>query len=363
MIVVAEPVCYTGFIQIKKHRNGAQVKMSKKFFCLFLVIVCIVSLGLTGCKSPAKPADGTSSSVQSDITESAIQNTTGSTTGAITESTSGSVTPTQTPSDEIAWDDDDTLKILTIGNSFSVDCMEYVYQIAKAAGVKKIKLGNLYVSGCSLDKHLSNAKEDSKAYTFYTNESGKWVTNKSYRMSTAVKSDTWDFISFQQASQNSGKADTYAALDELLPIVESLCPNKKVEFMWHMTWAYQADSTHSGFANYDNDQMVMYNAIVDAVKAQIVPNTKITRIVPNGTAVQNARTSYLGDTLTRDGYHMSKDKGRLLTGITMVATTVGIPWDTIDLTAVYADQFFLKAALESVKNAVATPFAVTPSTV
>ncbi len=328
--------------------------MPKRILCLLLALVCVMSVVLTGC--------GTTE--QTNETGSVEQNSTESTDATATESTTEStVGATEgTTSDGTPWDDDGVLKILTIGNSFSVDCMEFVYQIAKAAGVEKIKLGNLYISGCSLAKHLTNAQSDSTAYTFYTNSSGTWATNKNYKMSTAIKSDNWDFVSFQQASGSSGKADTYDTLNELLPIVEGYCTNPNVEFMWHMTWAYQGNSTHASFPDYDSDQMTMYNAIVDAVKTKIVPNQKITKIVPNGTAVQNARTSYLGDTLTRDGYHMSKDKGRVLAGITVVASTVGIPWDTIDLSGVCSDANFVKVALESAKNAVATPFAVTQST-
>ena len=34
--------------------------------------------------------------------------------------------------------EDNVLKILTVGNSFSVDSMEYFYQIAQAVGVENI---------------------------------------------------------------------------------------------------------------------------------------------------------------------------------------------------------------------------------
>ena len=366
--------------------------MSKKILCLLLALACVVSMTLTGCGKKENPA-GSTGAAETNATGSAQQNNTESTTGSAnqdsTESTTDSATESTTGSDSnntsggetntkpsvdttgsnmtqptnTAWKEDGVLKILTIGNSFSVDCMQFVYEIAKAAGVEKVKLGNLYISGCSLEKHLTNAKSDAKAYTFYTNESGKWVTNNNCKLSTGVKYDNWDFVSFQQASGSSGKADTYDTMNELLPIVEGYCTNDKVEFMWHMTWAYQGDSTHSSFKDYGKNQMTMYNAILDAVKTKIVPNSKITRIIPNGTAVQNARTSYLGDTLTRDGYHMSKDKGRVLAGITVVATTAGIPWDTIDLSGVCSDASFVKVALESAKNAVAAPFAVTQSAI
>ena len=46
------------------------------------------------------------------------------------------------------WNSDGELKILAIGNSFSVDAMQYVYQIAQEAGIKNITLGNLCIDEC-----------------------------------------------------------------------------------------------------------------------------------------------------------------------------------------------------------------------
>lgn len=205
--------------------------MAKKFLCLLLALACVMSMVLVGCgktDNPAGPADSTSTTTYSDATgttetdssesttgsgsQNGTQTTTGSNTGPHADtSTSTSTTTSGTTkssnsgssgsggssSGKDAWKDDGVLKILTIGNSFSVDCMQFVYNIAKAAGVQKIKLGNLYISGCSLETHLNNAKSDAKAYTFYTNNSGTWVTNSNYKLSAGVKSDNWDFVSFQ----------------------------------------------------------------------------------------------------------------------------------------------------------------------
>ena len=118
------------------------------------------------------------------------------------------------------------MKILTIGNSFSVDSMKYVYQIAKATGIENIELGNLYISGCSLATHLRKASNDLPVYTYYTNNNGEWQENPSYKLADAVKSNDWDFISFQQSSAKSGVAETYDDLNALISIVEPLCTNK-----------------------------------------------------------------------------------------------------------------------------------------
>ncbi len=268
------------------------------------------------------------------------------------------------------WNDDGVLKILAIGNSFSDDSMNHVYNIAKAAGVQKIYLGNLYYAGCTLSQHLSFGKNNETKYEYRVNTNGTWVTTKDYKMVDAVKDENWDFISFQQGSTYSGQADTYDKLDDLMDFVEPLCTNPKVKFAWHMTWAYQHDCTHSGFANYDNDQMTMYNAILSAVQNKIVTNDRIVKIIPNGTAIQNARTSYIGDNFTRDGYHLAKPLGRFIAGLGAVETLIGIDWDKFDLEFLSTvvddlpedETLYFEMALESVKNAVDKPFEITQST-
>ena len=90
-----------------------------------------------------------------------------------------------------------------------------------------------------------------------------------------------------------------------------------------MTWAYQQNSTHGGFAAYGRDQMNMYESIVTAV-ADNVLTRDFAVLVPNGTAIQNARTSFLGDTLTRDGYHLTLNYGRYIATLTVLGALTGI---------------------------------------
>ena len=257
------------------------------------------------------------------------------------------------------WDADGALKILCIGNSFSVDSMEYVYQVAEAAGVKEIVLGNLYIGGCSLATHLSNATNDKGAYTYYKNVDGKWDGGTSgYKISTAVKSDDWDFITIQQASGYSGVADTYNDLAAILDIVEPLNPSARL--VWHMTWAYHTNSSHSDYSKYDKNQMTMYNAIINAVQTKVLAEKRIEIVIPAGTAIQNARTSYYGDNFTRDGYHLS-DFGRYIGSLTFVKALTGLSIDNLNYKLDSMTDNNRKLAIDAVNKAVATPYAVTTS--
>lgn len=127
-----------------------------------------------------------------------------------------------------------------------------------------------------------------------------------------------------------------------------------------MTWAYQQDSTHEDFVKYDKNQLYMYNAIIDAVKSQII-GKDFELIVPVGTAVQNARTSFIGDTLTRDGYHLSYDVGRYLAGLTLVRSLCGKDVSGVSYSPEGVSETVRKICKESAENAFRKPFEITNS--
>ena len=268
-----------------------------------------------------------------------------------------------------SWDTDGdgALEILTIGNSFSVDAMEYVYQIAESLGIEHIVLGNLYKGSCTLATHANNAKNNTAAYAWFYNDNGTWSRDTNTwkdaaekTMGDALQERTWDFVSLQQASGSSGQPDSYNAdLNYLIEYVSDNAPGAKL--VWHMTWAYQQNTTHSAFPTYGKNQMTMYNAIVSAVQSRIVTNGNFDLIVPNGTAVQNSRTSLLGDTTTIDGYHMSRPYGRYLTSLMFVKAITGLDIANISYMPSGVSAEEKQIAIESVNHAYKTPFAVTES--
>lgn len=255
-----------------------------------------------------------------------------------------------------------SLKILAIGNSFSTDAMQYLYEIAKDAGVQRIVLGNLYYGGCSLQQHLTYGTKNSPSYTYYKNDSGKWETHEDYRMGSALEDEDWDYISFQQTSKTCGLRDSYGeTLTQLLELVRS--KNSTAKFVWHMTWAYQQDSTHSSFPKYGNSQQKMYDMIIDCTKNCILPEEQFELIIPNMTSIQNARTSFLGDTLTRDGYHLNLYIGRYIAGLTYFSAITGVSAEHINCNPApdHITEEMLAVAKESVQNAIAKPYEITQS--
>ncbi len=217
------------------------------------------------------------------------------------------------------------LRVLAIGNSFSVDALEQEMYPLAVAGGKQIVIGNLYIPGCPVERHYNNMKYDRQAYSYRKiGLDGRVDTIPDCPLSKALLDEKWDYITFQQASGVSGIYDSYAKLPELISMVRNAVGSHPV-FLWHMTWAYSPDSTHCEFKNYDNDQMKMYESIVGCVRRVLAENPEIKGIIPCGTAIQDARTSALGRNLTADGYHLSRDEGRYIASCTWYAVLFGEP--------------------------------------
>lgn len=205
---------------------------------------------------------------------------------------------------------DGTIRILAIGNSFSQDAVEqYLYELFAADG-KKVIIGNMYIGGCSLERHYNNSVSDKAEYAYRKIVDGVKTNTPGTKLIDAVLDEPWDYISLQQASGKSGEYDTYNPyMKSLVAYLHRYAPKKDFKLVWHQTWAYASDSDHGEFPKYGSDQMQMYEAIVSATK-NVMKDNKIDVLVPSGTAIQNARTSYIGDKFNRDGYHLEVNYGR-----------------------------------------------------
>ncbi|WP_177190250.1 DUF4886 domain-containing protein [Algoriella xinjiangensis] len=207
----------------------------------------------------------------------------------------------------------DTIKVLAIGNSFSEDAVEnHLSKLAESAG-KKIVIGNLYYGGASLDFHLQSTQSDAHIYRYYKyNLKNEINIINSYNIKRALNDEKWDYVSMQQVSQNSGMYATFVTpLPLLIKYINTNTIGYDPKIILHQTWAYSPTSTHLGFANYNNNQLYMYRSIVEAYELS-KKDFNIDFIVPTGTGIQNARTTSLGNDLTRDGYHLNLRVGRYI---------------------------------------------------
>ncbi len=272
------------------------------------------------------------------------------------------------------------LKVLMIGNSFAEDTINYVYEIATSLGISasNFSAAHLYIAGCTLDTHWDNAQNDYSKYYFAIEGNGNTAYFKdtsnnyiTYTLKQGIEYDKWDFITFQQGSAQSGVESKYSNLANLMNYVRNIATdttnnpnaNPNVKFVWNQTWAYQNDFTGNSFNTYGGTghQMDMYNAIINCVKTQVLTKSEFVAMIPSGTAVQNARTSYMGDTFTRDGYHLNKDYGRYIASLNLVKVLTGRDITNVAWKPSAVDKDMELVCKESVNNANLKPLEITKS--
>lgn len=201
------------------------------------------------------------------------------------------------------------INILAIGNSFSQDATYYLHQIAEADGVE-MRVVNLYIGGCSLERHWANVQSGAEDYLYELN--GK-SCEKYVSVRQVLQEREWDYIISQQASHDSGWAETYEPfLGNLVGYIREWAPGAK--FLLQETWAYETDSTHGCFPRYHNNQQEMYErlrrAYVEAARRYDL------ELIPCGDIIQRLRRTppFLygegGISLCRDGFHMHYIYGR-----------------------------------------------------
>ncbi len=202
------------------------------------------------------------------------------------------------------------MKILAIGNSFSQDATAYMEYIANSCGVTDLVVANLYIPGCPLTKHAENLKTDELEYEYQLQ--GKCVYKTSIH--AALASDEWDIITMQQVSGDSGLYHTFHPyIDELYAEVKRLCPNAKV--LLHRTWAYEENSGHGRFADYNRDRDTM-DRMIEETYRKISVDFGNMDIIPAGNVVTELKKmpefdlEQDGASLYRDRFHMGMCYGR-----------------------------------------------------
>lgn len=230
------------------------------------------------------------------------------------------------------------MKILSIGNSFSVDAHAYLHALAKQRNID-IETVNLAIGGCSLQRHWENIEQNNSNYGHCIN--GEDLAEKDVTVEEIINSEQFDVVTLQQVSHFSGQYETYQPyLNNLVAYVREKQPSADLYF--HKTWAYEIDTAHEGFASYDRDQKKMYDALCKASSTACLEIGAT--VIPSGDVIQamRERIPYFdyangGTTLCLDdGFHMSHTYGRYAVALTWLATLSGkrvspMPFNDLDI--------------------------------
>jgi beta-glucosidase len=91
---------------------------------------------------------------------------------------------------------DGIVRVLAIGNSFSQDAVEqYLHELAEADGYQLI-IGNLYIGGCSLERHYNNMVNNTADYAYRKiGLDGVKRETTSMTLDAGMDDEAWDYAS------------------------------------------------------------------------------------------------------------------------------------------------------------------------
>lgn len=127
-----------------------------------------------------------------------------------------------------------TVRLLTVGNSFSRNVTHYLEDITKAAGDVLI-LHQAYIGGSTMAQHLDKAELHAKDAK---DPRGLYPTGLG--LVEELQAEPWDIITIQQASIKSHDVSTYRpSARQIYDFIKQRAP--KAEVVMHETWAYRCD--------------------------------------------------------------------------------------------------------------------------
>ena len=185
-----------------------------------------------------------------------------------------------------------TVRLFTVGNSFSGNATRFLPSLAKAGG-QTLVLGTASVGGAPLALHWGKAEAHEKDPQ---DPEGLYGTKKKEGLRELLRGEKWDYVTIQQASIKSHDLETYRPYaKQLHDYIRSNAPGAKV--LVHQTWAYRVDDPRFAGrpkAGEPTTQEEMYQQLTRAYRT--IASELRTRVIPVGDAF------HLADTDPKWGY-------------------------------------------------------------
>lgn len=185
-----------------------------------------------------------------------------------------------------------TIRLLTVGNSFADNALEFLPEITEAAGHKLI-VGRANLGGCTLERHWKHVEQyeaDNSAAEGHPYRGGK------YSLAEMLAQQPWDVITIQQVSFKSHDLKTYHPyVEKLHAYIKARAPQAKI--LIHQIWAYRVDDKRFVPDNKGvepHTQEVMYQQVRSAYHT--IAGELDIDIIPSGDAM------YLADTNPEWGF-------------------------------------------------------------
>lgn len=179
-----------------------------------------------------------------------------------------------------------TIRLFTIGNSFSQDATFFLDDLALADGNLLIQKGAV-VGGSPLELHWNRAELHEKDPA---DKNGHYTAGKGLK--ELLADDKWDFVTIQQASVKSHDIATYRPFAaNLRDYVKKHAP--QAELLLHETWAYRTDDPRfkvsAPKAGEPKTQQEMYDGLAKSYRT--IAGELSVQLIPVGDAFIAADTN------------------------------------------------------------------------
>ena len=232
----------------------------KRFLCLALTLLILCAL-LGACNTAPPPAN--------------------------TEATEGVEDPFMNSYQKSDPAQDDTINILMIGNSHCYYFTDELVGLASANGIK-LRVSNVYYSGCTVSMHYKWWKEGQGNYQFITHdENGKTVVEGA-NLEYCLKQANWDAISLQTGTADFMAKPADQVLSETKEMRAELWAYIKAQFpkskhYWHQSWSYQLGGEKFGVKYDDVSKQHDLDDNIATIAKQVCREDNVLR-VPTGPA-------------------------------------------------------------------------------
>lgn len=272
-----------------------------------------------------------------------------------------------------------SIKILTFGNSYSVDSYEWLSRIFMSAGYGEVVLGHLCNGGCNINNHWSNVDVDTEndyGAGYSESVNGKPAVDLDSALSLrdkyidGISRHEWDYVVIQHGPNHVEKRETYSHLRDLLDFIKAHLKSDRTKFLYHMIWKYNDNVNGGSTAQF-------YDEILDITRNLVLCEPEFVGVIPSVTMRQNMMSSYLTDKdISRDYGHMSLGLGRYALGLLWYAYITGGSIEDVkyipsleDVRPVLLEKYsfdgvraeYLPIVKEAIENALKSPYAITPS--
>ena len=201
-------------------------------------------------------------------------------------------------------DKPDSLRILTVGNSFTDSLSAFFPQVVESAS-RGLHFERANHGGCELHRHWSYIQNEERDGVY------RMYQDYQFKMREILARQRWDVVSVQQASHFSWRPETYQPFaNKLHAYIKQHAP--QAEVVIQQTWAYRADDPRvvpGGAWQYDEDTLQrakeagidlpagsmvigqdgMYEGLT-AAYTRLAKDLRL-RVIPTGLAVQLARAN------------------------------------------------------------------------